>query len=615
LNSRLGATLFGDRQCRFEVWAPRAELVEVRLVSPHERIIPSERNALGYHAGVADHLDAGARYFYRLDGRLERPDPASRFQPQDVHGPSEVVDPTFHWTDKSWKGLPLEEFVLYEIHTGTFTAEGTFDAAAARLDELKDLGITAIELMPIGQFPGSRNWGYDGVYPYAAQASYGGLQGLKRFVDACHARGMAVVLDVIYNHLGPEGNYLADFAPYFTDRYRTPWGPALNFDGPQSDEVRRYFIENALFWISDCHVDALRLDAIHAIVDPSARPFLEELGAAVHERAQELDRKIFLIPESDRNDSRFVTPRQAGGMGLDAQWSDDFHHAVHTLVTGEKTGYYEDFGRLDDVAKAYREGYVYSGQYSPYRRRRHGNSSKHLAAQQFVVFAQNHDQVGNRMLGERLSRLIPFEALKVVAGAVLLSPFVPLLFMGEEYGEPAPFLYFTSHSDAGLIEAVRKGRREEFAAFRWQGETPDPQDESTFQLSKPAWQLRNEGSHRQLLEFHKELIRLRKTIPALARPNNKEMQVTEWDEKKVLLVRRWAGRDEAIQIMNFSPSTASLTLSFSSGRWVRRLDSLDTRWGGPGSAAPEKIESDGEVVLSLPAHTFWLFTKSDETVG
>ncbi len=611
MSTELGAIPLPNNRCRFQVWAPRAERVEVRVVAPHERIISLERDARGYHCGVEEDLAPGVKYLYRLNGEKERPDPASRFQPDGVHGPSEVVNPAFHWSDQGWTGLALEDYILYEIHVGTFTPEGTFDAAARKLDELKELGITAVELMPVGQFPGSRNWGYDGVYPYAVQASYGGPAGLKRFVDACHQRGLAVVLDVIYNHLGPEGNYLAKFGPYFTDRYRAPWGPAINFDGADSDEVRRYFIENALYWVTDFHFDALRLDAIHAIVDTSARPFLEELGAAVHERAKELNRRIYVIPESDRNDSRFATCRESGGLGLDAQWSDDFHHALHTLLTSERAGYYKDFGRLGDLALAYRDGYVYSGQYSTYRRRRHGNSSRHLAARQFVVFAQNHDQIGNRLLGDRLSQQVAFDALKLAAGAVLLSPFVPLLFMGEEHGEPAPFLYFTDHSDAGLIEAVRRGRREEFAAFHWEGETPDPQDETTFLRSKLNWELRDKGQHRILLEFHKELIRLRKTCPALAHLSKQCLEVTEWQEEKALMVRRWCERDEVIQFMNFSSSPVELTFPIPRGGWIKILDSCDTRWGGPGSPAPVQIQSDGEINCLLTPYTFWVFAKSD----
>jgi maltooligosyltrehalose trehalohydrolase len=358
---------------------------------------------------------------------------------------------------------------------GTFTPEGTFEAIIPHLDELRELGITAVELMPVAQFPGTRNWGYDGVYPFAVQNSYGGPEGLKRLVNACHGRGIAVVLDVVYNHLGPEGNYLWDFGPYFTDRYKTPWGSAINFDGPHSDPVRRLFIENALYWVTEFRMDGLRIDAVHGILDFSAYPFLEELASAVHEKAERLNRRVYVIAESDLNDTRVIRSRELGGYGLDAQWNDDFHHALHTLLTEDQTGYYQDFGRLGDLVKAFREGFVCSGQYSSYRRRRHGNSSRDIPAGCFVVFAQNHDQVGNRMRGERLSQLVCRERMKLAAGVVFLSPFIPLLFMGEEYGETAPFPYFISHSDADLVEAVRRGRREEFAAFGWSQEPPDPQ--------------------------------------------------------------------------------------------------------------------------------------------
>jgi len=338
-----------------------------------------------------------------------------------------VVDPDFRWDDHLWEGIPLQAYVLYEIHVGTFTPEGTFDAVITHLDELKELGITAIELMPNAQFSGARNWGYDGVFPFAVQSSYGGPWGLKRLVNACHQKEVAVVLDVVYNHLGPEGNYLGDFGPYFTDRYRTPWGHAINFDGPHSDEVRRFFIENALYWITEFHIDALRIDAVHAILDFSAEHFLRELASAVNKRARSLNRRVYIIAESALNDTEVIRSRKLGGHGLDAQWNDDFHHALHTLLTKEEKGYYKDFGRFKHLVKAFSDGFVYSGEYSPYRGRRHGNSSRHIPADRFVVFAQNHDQVGNRMRGERLSSLVSFEGLKLAAGTVILSPYIPLL--------------------------------------------------------------------------------------------------------------------------------------------------------------------------------------------
>ena len=394
MRTSLGATYYGDGRCRFLVWAPRAERVEIRQLSPQERSAALEKLPQGYHRVVLTDFDPSGRYVYRLyqiqaKEPVERPDPASRFQPEGVHGPSQVVDAEFSWDDADWHGRALSRYIIYELHVGTFTPEGTFDAVIAHLDELRDIGITAVELMPVAQFPGTRNWGYDGTYPFAAQNSYGGPQGLKRLVNACHRKGLAVILDVVYNHLGPEGNYLRDFGPYFTDFYQTPWGEAVNFDGPYSDEVRRFFIENALYWLEDCHIDALRLDAVHAILDFSARPFLEELARTVHRAAERLNRRIYCIAESALNDTRIIRPRELGGFALDAQWNDDFHHALHTVLTGEQTGYYQDFGRLHQLARAWRRGFVYDGQYSGYRQRAHGNSSRNIPAQQLVVFAES----------------------------------------------------------------------------------------------------------------------------------------------------------------------------------------------------------------------------------
>src|SRR5439155_13390119 len=440
---RLGTTYLGSGRCHFLVWAPTAERVELQIVSSGDRCVPLERVGRGYHRAVVDNVEPGILYRFRLNGQKERPDPASRYQPEGVHGPSQVVDlSTFPWNDGHWSGLKLEDYVVYELHVGTFTAEGTFDAIVPRLDELRLLGVTAVELMPVAQFPGNRNWGYDGVYPFAVQNSYGGPGELKRLVNACHQTGLAVVLDVVYNHLGPEGNYLDEFGHYFSESYKTPWGRALNFDGPYSDEVARFFIENALSWFADFHIDALRLDAIHGIVDINARPFLAILSDAVHELAQKLDRRCYLIAESDLNDVKVLQATGLCGFGMDAQWSDDFHHALHTLLTKEQRGYYLDFGGIECLEKAYREGFVYSGQHSRHRARRHGNSSRSISAHRFVVCAQNHDQVGNRMFGDRLSALVSYERLKLAAGVVILSPFLPLLFMGEEYGEISPFQYF-----------------------------------------------------------------------------------------------------------------------------------------------------------------------------
>jgi len=532
----------------------------------------------------------------------------SYFQPQGVHGPSQVVDSNFTWEEQGWSGLPLEEYIVYELHVGTFTTEGTFGAIITRLDELKDLGITAVELMPVAQFPGNRNWGYDGVYPFAVQDSYGGPEGLKNLVNTCHRKGLAVILDVVYNHLGPEGNYIADFGPYFTDRYKTPWGAALNFDGPSSDHVRHFFIENAIYWLNEFHIDALRLDALHAILDISSYSFVEELSVEFHEQVKQQKRKAYLIGESAANDARLIKSRELGGYGLDAQWNDDFHHSLHVLLTGEQAGYYQDFGRLHHLVKAFREGFVYSGEYSPYRRRRHGVSSKDIPSHRFVVFSQNHDQVGNRAQGERLSRIVSFEALKLAAGTVLLSPYIPLIFMGEEYGETAPFPYFVSHAEPELIEAVRKGRREEFAAFRWQGEIPDPQDEKTFTSARINRNLRDQGQHCVLLEFYKELIRLRKVTPALANLSKDTLEIKADEENKAIIMHRWKDNSEVIAVFNFADGGVSIRLTVPVGQWRKYLDSAEERWQGSGSTIPDLI-SPSEGSLNIAPESFVLFVK------
>ena len=603
----LGATYLGEGRCHFLVWAPGAGKVEAHIVSPSERTVVMEPKERGYHEVLAEGVAPGTRYYYRLDGGNGRPDPASHYQPESVHGPSEVVNLDFEWKDTGWQGPELADYIIYELHVGTYTQGGTFEAVIPHLDGLCELGVTAVELMPIAQFPGGRNWGYDGAFPFAVQNSYGGPAALQTLVEACHARGLAVVLDVVYNHLGPEGNYLAEFGPYFTDRYRTPWGQAINFDGPESDEVRRYFVENALYWTKEFHIDALRLDAIHAIVDPSARPILEELGMAVHRQARQLKRKIFVIAESDRNDSRIIRRREAGGYGLDAQWSDDFHHALHTLLTPERNGYYSDFGKVEHLAKAYHEGFVYSGQYSRYRKRSHGNSSRGLPCERFVVFAQNHDQVGNRMLGERLSQLVSFEVRKVAAAAVLLSPFIPLLFMGEEYGEIAPFQYFVSHSDRDLIEAVRKGRQEEFAAFEWGGQIPDPQSPETFEDCKLNHALKSEGDHQALYNFVRELIRLRQELFAFSRNGQDETEVIAFERKKLLWVRRWRSDHQAVMIVNLGSESATAVFPFPKACFRRILDSADPRWNGRGSLCPDLLEAEGNASLSIAASSIVLF--------
>jgi maltooligosyltrehalose trehalohydrolase len=606
--TKIGALFQKSGECRFSVWAPFRNKVEVKILSPEEKLIPMRKDRRGYWTAHTKAASAGSGYFYRLDGSKERPDPASAFQPEGVHRCSQVIDhEAFEWNDRDWEGMPLAEMVMYELHVGTFTPEGTFDAAAERLKDLAGLGINALNIMPVSQFPGSRNWGYDGVHPFAVQNSYGGPEGLKRLINACHGHRFAVILDVVYNHLGPEGNYLAEFGPYFTDRYRTPWGGALNFDGDYSDEVRNFFIQNALHWFSDYHLDALRLDAVHAIYDMSANPFLRELDREVEHFSIQSGRKRYLIAESDLNDVKIITPTEEGGYGLDAQWCDDFHHALHSLLTGEKSGYYVDFGKTRDLSQSIKEGYVLSGQYSRFRKRRYGNSSRKRPSDQFIVFSQNHDQVGNRRDGERLSVLLSFESLKLAAGAVLLSPYIPLLFMGEEYGEESPFLYFTHFSDPDLIRSVREGRREEFCSFEWHSKPPDPQSPQTFLRSKLNWQGRREGKKGTMLEFYHRLIELRKKIPALSRLEKKKLEVVSWEENKVILLHRWHGESHALIVMNFKRSNTRIRIPLPEGRWRRHLASSDPQWLGTERPLPEGLEQDQ--VLTIPSLSLTVYAK------
>jgi maltooligosyltrehalose trehalohydrolase len=609
-----GAKYLGAGKCKFTVWAPNAERVDVRITAPTERIISLDKRKHGYWLTSADGIGAGSRYVFRLDLSTERPDPASHFQPDGLHKPSEVVDhASFQWSDDAWHGVPLEQMILYELHVGTFTKEGTFEAIIPRLSELAELGINVVELMPVAQFPGERNWGYDGVYPFAVQNSYGGPENLKKLVDACHRHDIAVVLDVVYNHLGPEGNYLHDFGPYFTDKYRTPWGKAVNFDGAHSDEVRNYFISNALYWFTDYHIDALRLDALHAIYDMSAKPFLRELAEQVEEFSRQAGRRFYLIAESDLNDTKLIKSPKAGGYGLDAQWCDDFHHSLHALLTDESFGYYRDFGDVRRLAKSLREGFVYSWQYSEHRQRHHGNSSKTIQAHRFVVFAQNHDQIGNRMLGRRMSALVSYEALKLAAGAVLLSPYIPLLFMGEEYGEESPFLYFVSHCDADLVSAVREGRKSEFDSFQWQGEPPDPQDTNTFLQSKLNWETRDRNEHKSLLSLYRDLIRLRRNIPALAHLSKKNLQVDVVTGKKLLVLRRWQDGSYILCLENFERQDCTFRVNVPDGRWVKILDSAEEKWAGPGSSLPEVIEQGR--ALTARKLSFAVFELQNESRG
>jgi maltooligosyltrehalose trehalohydrolase len=608
----LGATPLPGGGWNFTVWAPLHERLELHLPN-NGAAFPMQRDALGYHSVIDENVQAGTKYLYRFGDSRERPDPASRRQPDGVHGLSELVDlRSFEWTDSNWKGLALEDSVFYEVHVGTFTREGTFAALLASLDRLATLGVTTIEIMPIAQFPGPRNWGYDGVYPFAVQNSYGTPRDLQMFVNAAHSRGLAVALDVVYNHLGPEGNYLGEYGPYFTDRYKTPWGAALNFDGPDSDEVRRFFIENALYWLENFHIDALRLDAIHGIFDASAFPFLGELAKEVDAFGARTGRNISLIAESDLNDARVLRPRCEGGFGMASQWSDDFHHSVHTLLTGENSGYYGDFGDVRHLAGTLQQGWYYAGQYSRHRRRRHGNAPPPFKGSNYVVCTQNHDQVGNRALGERISSLVDFESLKLAAGANLLSPFVPLLFMGEEYGETASFLYFTSHGDATLAEAVRRGRTEEFRTFRWQAQIPDPQAESTFARSQLNRNLAQDEPHRTLLRFYQMLLRFRSEhrLGHAGAPS-----VKEFGASKVLLVLQDTRASRIAALFNFGDAPADLASGILEGEWEKKINSSDLAWLGPGPDLPSKIGASVHSGLTLRPRSFAVFERPASSSG
>jgi len=540
----------------FSVWAPKAQRVDLVI---NDQRLAMERIERGWWMLDAVEAEAGDEYAFSIDGGPPRPDPRSMDQPHGVHGPSRIINhDAYEWRIHSFRPPSLASAIIYEMHVGTFTSQGTLDAAIDRLDHLVHLGVTHVELLPLNSFDGERGWGYDGVCWFAPHRAYTGPDGpdaVKRFVDACHARGLAVLLDVVYNHLGPSGNYLAEFGPYFTEMYSTFWGPAVNLDGPGSDEVRRYICDNALMWLREYRFDGLRLDAVHAFFDRSAVHLLEELSSEVRNLEAATGRAGALIAESDLNDPRVIQPVEIGGYGIGAQWSDDFHHALHSALTGERSGYYQDFGSIAQLAKALRQSYVYDGVYSAHRDRRHGRSPAGRRADQFVVCIQNHDQIGNRAAGDRLSALVPREALELAAAMVILSPFVPLLFQGEEWGTEAPFQFFADHQDEDLAERVRQGRREEFAAFGWKPEdVPDPEDEATFMRSKLPWDEIAETEHARMLRWYRDLIALRRSGRDLA-PGALEETGVDFSERD-----RWitAARGSIVIAFNLAQDASSI---------------------------------------------------------
>jgi len=611
-----GATLLPDGRAQFLVWAPRTKTIALRVhTDTYPDPITMTAAEDGYYHCTLEGLAAGDRYEYLINGDTTRPDPASRAQPDGVHGASALVDLTFDWTDDGFTPPSARNTVFYEMHVGTFTEEGTFDAIIPHLPRLRELGITTLQLMPIAEFPGARNWGYDGVHLYAAETAYGGLTGLQRLVDAAHEAGLAVFLDLVYNHLGPEGNYLRDYGPYFTDRYKTPWGDAVNFDGPHSDHVRRYFIQNALFWLDACHVDGFRLDATHAYMDSTAYTFLEQLADSIHDWGERHDKRILVFAESERGDRRTVLPRAANGIGLDGQWLDDLHHALHVALTGEKLGYYQDFAEPHRFTKILREGFAYTGEYSPNHKRRHGTRSDDIPTDRFVICSQNHDQVGNRMLGERLDVLTDFEGQKLATGVVLTSPYVPLLFMGQEYGETAPFLYFISHTDENLLEAVREGRRREFAAFEWNkaGEPPpDPGAPETMARCRLNHDLREQGQHAALYELYAFLLRLRRENPLLTSPDRAKLAL-HYDVPYGVCIERTDGHNAFRTLLNLHPTDA-LAVPFPAGAtpWKKIIESAT--WGTHADATLPDTPSDNTERLTLPPRSFAIYADNNGTL-
>lgn len=592
-----GARRQNDGTVHWRLWAPKHESVSLVIDPENQRTEHAMTvDNHGYHRFAADAVEEGTRYAFRLPDGRELPDPASRWQPDGVHSPSAVFFPeTYRWSDASWRGVPREDLVIYELHVGTFTAQGTFDAVVPRLAELKDLGVTAIELMPVAQFAGDRNWGYDGVYPYAVQNTYGGPRALQRLVDRAHQIGLAVILDVVYNHFGPEGSYLGSFGHYFTDRYHTPWGDGVNYDGSWSDAVRQLVLENARMWVRDFHLDGLRLDAVHAIFDFGAHHILAELQEQVQQVARQQTRTVHVIAESNQNDVRLIDPPSRHGLGLDGVWSDDFHHSVRTLLTGDLEGYYQDFGRAAHLAKAFERVFVYDGCYSPFRKRRHGNRVGDHDRTRFVVCVHNHDQIGNRARGDRSATYLSQPAQRLACGLLLISPYVPMLFMGEEYGESHPFPFFCSFGDQDLIRAVRRGRREEFAAldFQWGDQIPDPQDRATFESATLTWQWPEGTFHAGLRRLYRDLLAARRQWPALRdRQNTTACALAAADrdpaELPLLLVQR--GQTPCIKaIANLSsdhqpwPNLDRRDLS-----WTFSTES--TEYGGLRALAGEPVE-------------------------
>ena len=600
---RVGAN-FSQNKTEFTVWAPNQNQVSLVLPKKKETLKMSKEDD-GYWKLTVDDIKPQTPYLYRLSDNKDRPDPASHFQPDGVFGTSAVVNhSSYVWKDSGWRGIRLEDMIMYELHVGTFTKQGTFDAAKSRARELSKTGINAVELMPVSQFSGARNWGYDAVFPFAVQNSYGGPDELKKLVDEFHANGVAVILDVVYNHLGPEGNFIGDFGPYLLFERMSPWGPSINFDGQQSLPVRNFFIENSFYWFQHYHIDGLRLDAIYAITDNSPKHILAELSETI-EKTRANQKKLILVGENDRVDPKIISQRKEGGYGLDAVWHDNLHHAIHALLTGERNWYYSSFGTLRELKGALQEEKVNCDQISPLRNPE-SCADIRVNSKQLVVFSQNHDQIGNRPLGERLMSIAGFEAAKLAAGIVILSQYTPMLFMGEEYGEDAPFLFFTDFSDKLLGEKVSSGRKREIKKNGWTDESLDPQNHTTFAHSKIDWGKRASDKGRKVMEYYQTLIGLRK-------------EFANSDPNKCLRTKFLVSRDELLLIIQKETSEAILGMvasfgkqdsryrfPFEGGSFVKVLDSADIAWLGPGSAVPQTAKLGDEHTICAQSLSVFL---------
>ncbi len=610
---KLGAFPAENNNYEFIVWSPLAKTVDLHLIASHDdRYVPMARIDKGYFRAVVEDVKPGQRYRYRMNGADEYPDPAARSMPEGVHGTSEVVPFDYSWNDSTWNGIDISEYIIYEMHIGTFSPEGTYLGAIALLDHLVELGITAVELMPVNQFPGTRGWSYDGVFMFAPHNTYGTPDDFKRLIDECHQRSIAVILDVVYNHFGPEGNYVNNFAPYITEKYKTPWGAGINFDDMYSDDVREYFIENTLYWLHEFHLDALRLDAVHFMYDFSAVTFIEDLIERVGHFCR--DRKVYLIAESDQNLPDLVMPISDGGYGMDVQWNDDFHHALFGNVVGTASTYHEDFGTLPQMIKAYREGFVNTGNYVPSRKRKHGTSSHHVPGNRFIVFFDDHDQIGNHMPADRLIKSLTFEQYKLMLGAVLLAPYIPMLWMGDEYAETAPFEFFVDFEDKDLIKAVQEGRKHAFGHLITEGvEIPDPASEKVFTASKLNINLKHKGKHKVMFEFHKAMIALRRSIPALRIPDKDRTEVGDFEHKPLIYLRRWSDDSEIFALLNLGADPCTAVLPVPIGKWKQLINSADKRWLEQSDlsqrAAAHTINSKGDVEMTLTGFSFALYAR------